>query len=299
MDQIKIKDKDLESKVESIMDIEKTLYDDKTVIVKVFLKVSEKAQKENIKSLQESNLKSFYVDNHDLDQNKNYDKYTDHINKVLEATNFEFTPWNVVNSDKVKNASKEVLGICIETLEKGIERVAVSREDGIINSRTYKAVNKPLETLDLTKTLSDHEYDELLKDLQNEVSDMVYRYYNEEIPTILVFEGVDAAGKDGAIERLIRYVDTRLKKIHDISAPNEGELARNYLWRFYKKLPEDGKLGIFSRSWYGRVMVERVEGFATENKWERAYDEILRMEKQIYDHGALILKLFIVIDKDT
>lgn len=299
MDDLKIKDEDLEKKINSIKDIEEMLYDDKTVIVKLFLNVDEKTQKNTIKELEKSELKSFYVDNHDIEQNENYDKYKEHFEKILELTNFENTPWNIIDSSKLKNASKEALGITIMEIEKGIERVAVSREDGVRNTRDYKPNEKPLEKLDLTQTITDEEYDEQLKKLQREVSDMVYKYYNAEIPTVLVFEGVDAAGKDGAIERLIRYVDPRLKKIHAISAPDQGELARNYLWRFYKKLPENGKMGIFSRSWYGRVMVERVEGFATENEWERAYDEILKFEKQIYDHGALVLKFFIVIDKDT
>ena len=126
----------------------------------------------------------------------------------------------------------------------------------------------------------------------------MYKYYEKGISTVLVFEGVDAAGKDGAIERLIKEVDPRLYTVHGISAPSKEELDHNYLWRFYKKLPQDGYVGIFSRSWYGRVMVERVEGFAKTNEWDRAYGEILDMEKEIYDHGSLVIKFFVVIDKE-
>ena len=98
---------------------------------------------------------------------------------------------------------------------------------------------------------------------------------------------------------MIKKVDPRLYTVNAISAPSKEENEYNYLWRFYNKLPEDGYTGIFSRSWYGRVMVERVEGFASTNEWARAYDEILEFEKQIAEHGSLILKFFVVIDKDT
>lgn len=299
MDDLSIDKKDLDKKINSIKDIEKTLYDDKTVIVKLFLNVSKEVQKETIQELESSDLKSFYVDIHDKKQNENYEEYKKHFENILSLTNFEITPWHIIDSNKPKNASKEALGVVIEELQRGIERVAISREDGVRLKRDYKGVNKPLDKIDLEKTIDDDEYDNSLRDLQNEAADMVLKYYNKNIPTVLVFEGVDAAGKDGAIERLIRFVDPRLKRVHAISAPDESENSRNYLWRFYKKLPENGKMAIFSRSWYGRVMVERVEGFATDNEWERAYDEILQMEKQIYDHGGLVLKFFIIIDKDT
>ena len=126
----------------------------------------------------------------------------------------------------------------------------------------------------------------------------MYKYYEKGISQVLVFEGVDAAGKDGAIERLIKDVDPRLYTVYGISAPSKEELNRNYLWRFYNKLPKDGYVSIFSRSWYGRVMVERVEGFAKVNEWDRAYEEISNMEKEIYDHGSLVIKFFVTIDKD-
>lgn len=198
----------------------------------------------------------------------------------------------------MKAASKEALGISIENMEAGIERVVTAQETGVRLQRSYKPKNKPLSELDMDKSISDEEYDSKLKTLQIEVSDLMLKYHSQGIPTVLVFEGVDAAGKDGAIYRLTRYVDPRSAKVHAISAPDQTEISYNYLWRFYKRFPRRGTMGIFSRSWYGRVMVERVEGFATDREWERAYDEMLLMEKEIYDFGGLILKYFVVIDKD-
>ena len=186
----------------------------------------------------------------------------------------------------------------LEALTIGLERVSTQRLDGKNTERSYQNNKKIIENLDLTKTITEKTYRQKKDQLEKEVKDMMFEYYKRGISTTLVFEGVDAAGKDGAIERLIKKVDPRLYTVHAISAPSKEELAHHYLWRFYDKLPEDGYVGIFSRSWYGRVMVERVEEFATTNEWDRAYGEMLEMEKEIYNHGSLILKFFVVIDKD-
>ncbi len=285
--------------VDNISTIEKVLYDDYTVIVKVFLDISQEVQKDTIDKYLHSKYNSFYVDKIDLEQNKNYDKYRKHIKFVLEESNFSFAPWNIIDSTNRKLASKDVLGLVIEELTKGIERVATKREEGIRLKRNYLPINRPIDDLDMDKSLSQEEYDNIYKKLQSEAADISYRMYIAGIPSIMVFEGVDAAGKDGAIKRLVKKMDPRLYTVHAISAPDETENSYNYLWRFFTKIPEDGFMGIFSRSWYGRVMVERIEGFAQDNEWERAYDEILDMEKQFYDHGAFLLKFFVVIDKDT
>lgn len=298
MNDLEMGKSELKTKIEFINSFEKALYDDKTVVIKYFLDVSQKEQKSRMEALENSDLKSFYIDMYDKEQNKNYDTYKAQFSKIIEKTNTDYAKWHVINAEDEKYASKETLGIALEEIEKGIERVSTHRENGVRFQRDYKAKNKPLNDLDLTKKLSDKEYDAILKDLEKEVASTVVRFHKENIPTMLVFEGMDAAGKDGAIARLIRYVDPRLYTVHTISAPDESENARNYLWRFYNRMPQDGKMGIFSRSWYGRVMVERVEGFASDNEWERAYGEMLDMEKQFYEHGGLILKYFVVIDKD-
>jgi polyphosphate kinase 2 (PPK2 family) len=113
---------------------------------------------------------------------------------------------------------------------------------------------------------------------------------------ILVFEGWDAAGKGGVIRRITAAMDARDYRVIPIAAPNDEERAHHYLWRFWRQIPGAGRMTIFDRSWYGRVLVERVEGFATEAEWTRAYAEIVDFEQQLYDHRALILKFWIHID---
>ena len=293
-----LSDKKIQERIDSIKSIEKALFDDQTIILKFFLNIDKKEQKKRIEKLEDSFKEDFYMDGLDFDQQKNYKDYEKHFKKTLKATDFPYARWEIVDSNDKKSASKEVLGLAIDRISQGMERVIRQREENENNKRDYVSSSNILQNIDLSKTISDDEYEEKKDKLQDEVAKIMYKYYQKGISQVLVFEGVDAAGKDGAIERLIKEVDPRLYKVHGISAPSKEELSRNYLWRFFTKLPKDGYIGIFSRSWYGRVMVERIEGFAKTNEWDRAYGEILDIEKQIYDHGSLVLKFFVTIDKD-
>ena len=293
-----LSDKQIQKRIDSIKSIEKALFDDQTIILKFFLNIDKKEQEKRIEKLENSFKEDFYIDGLDLDQQKNYEDYEKHFKKILDATDFSYARWDIVDSNDKKAASKEVLGLALDRISQGMERIIRQREENENVTRDYLSSSNILQNIDLSKSISDDEYKEKKDKLQDEVAKLMYKFYQKGISQVLVFEGVDAAGKDGAIERLIKEVDPRLYRVHGISAPSKEELSRNYLWRFFTKLPKDGYVGIFSRSWYGRVMVERVEGFAKTNEWDRAYGEILDMEKQIYDHGSLVLKFFVTIDKD-
>ncbi len=117
-------------------------------------------------------------------------------------------------------------------------------------------------------------------------------------PLMLVFEGPDAAGKGGAIKRMLERLDPRLLRVHSIVKPSEEEYAHHYLWRFWSKIPKRGQIAVLDRSWYGRVLVERVEGFATVKEWKRAYDEINHLERALTDDGTIMVKIFLQISKD-
>ena len=116
---------------------------------------------------------------------------------------------------------------------------------------------------------------------------------------VIGFEGWDAAGKGGAIKRLTEKMDARGYVVNPTAAPNDLEKAHHYLWRFWKNMPKDGHIAIFDRTWYGRVMVERIEGFCTQEEWKRAYKEINDMEKDLADAGAVVLKFWMQIDKKS
>lgn len=293
-----LSDKQIQKRIDSIKSIEKALFDDQTIILKFFLNVDKKEQEKRIEKLENSFKEDFYIDGLDLDQQKNYKDYEKHFKKSLDSSDFSYARWDIIDANNKKAASKEVLGLALDRISQGMERIIRQREENENVERDYISSSNILQNIDLSKSIFDDEYKEKKDKLQDEVAKLMYKFYQKGISQVLVFEGVDAAGKDGAIERLIKEVDPRLYSVHGISAPSKEELSRNYLWRFFTKLPRDGYVGIFSRSWYGRVMVERVEGFAKTNEWDRAYNEMLDMEKQIYDHGSLLLKFFVTIDKD-
>ncbi|VEI05897.1 polyphosphate kinase 2 family protein [Kurthia zopfii] len=160
-------------------------------------------------------------------------------------------------------------------------------------------MNQKIENLQLDKHLKNNKaYKKELKKLQLEMLNIQQFLFQNNIGIIIAFEGMDAAGKGGAIKRLTERLDPRGFVVHPIAAPKEHELRHNHLQRFWRKLPMRGSIGIFDRTWYGRVLVERIEGFATKDEWTRAYDEINQFEKVLTDDRYILIKFWIHISKD-
>jgi polyphosphate kinase 2 (PPK2 family) len=155
-----------------------------------------------------------------------------------------------------------------------------------------------LETVDLTRTLDRQTYVREVTRRQIQLRELGYQVYLQKRPVVLVFEGWDAAGKGGAIKRITEKLDPRGYVVYPISAPQGEDRTRHYLYRFWSQLPERGQIAIFDRSWYGRVLVERVEGFAAEAEWKRAYKEINSFERQLRDFGAILAKFWIHISRE-
>jgi polyphosphate kinase 2 (PPK2 family) len=153
------------------------------------------------------------------------------------------------------------------------------------------------ERLSPRKFSGKREYREVLDALQRDMLDLQMRLLRSKRSLVLVFEGPDAAGKGGVIRRVVEKLDPRVVRVHPVGKPTDEELARHYLWRFWTRLPRRGEMCIFDRSWYGRVLVERVEGFATEAEWRRAYAEINTFEKWLVDDGAVMMKFYLHISK--
>lgn len=155
-----------------------------------------------------------------------------------------------------------------------------------------------LNTVDLSLTMDQEEYTANLVKYQVALFRLGYQVYVQQRPVVIVFEGWDAAGKGGAIRRVTEKLDPRGYSVYSIAAPQGDDATHHYLWRFWRRLPEAGQIAIFDRSWYGRVMVERIEGFCSETDWKRAYREINQFERQLVDHGAIVFKFWIHISKD-
>ena len=155
-----------------------------------------------------------------------------------------------------------------------------------------------LETVDLTRALNREAYVREMTRRQIQIRELGYQVYLKKRPVVIVFEGWDAAGKGGAIKRITEKLDPRGYVVYPISAPQGEDKTRHYLYRFWRRLPERGQIAIFDRSWYGRVLVERVEGFAKEDEWKRAFKEINSFERQLIDFGAILAKFWIHISRE-
>ena len=171
----------------------------------------------------------------------------------------------------------------------------------VIQNKSYiLRETKPLKSIDLKgKEISDTEYKTKLKKLQKELKKLENKIYINKIPVIIAYEGWDAAGKGGNIKRLASALDPRSYEVFPIASPSFEEKNRHFLWRFWTRLPKTGHTAIYDRTWYGRVMVERLEGFCSENDWQRAYNEINEFEQDFVDWGAIVIKFWVQIDKDT
>ncbi len=154
-----------------------------------------------------------------------------------------------------------------------------------------------LENIDLKVRLTRAEYDKQLDRLQNELHLLGWQVYQQRRPVMWVFEGWDAAGKGGVIKRLTERLDPRGYIVHPIAAPAGDDKVRHYLFRFWRRLPEAGQIALFDRSWYGRVLVERVEGFCTEAAWRRAYGEINAFERDFVEFGGILCKFWMHISQ--
>ena len=155
-----------------------------------------------------------------------------------------------------------------------------------------------LETLDLSQKLDREEYIRQLARRQIQVRELGWQVYQQRRPVVLVFEGWDAAGKGGVIKRITEKLDPRGFVVYPISAPDGEDKTKHYLYRFWRRLPERGTMAIFDRSWYGRVLVERVEGFAKENEWKRAFKEINAFERQLHDFDTVVVKFWLHISRE-
>lgn len=290
-----------------INSFERQLAADGNVIIKLFLCIDKKEQKKRFKKLMEVRSSSWRVSEDDLKRNKNFDVYKEMSDEMLEYTDTAYAPWTIVEAMDREFATVKIYTAVIEALKAAIRRKA----EGSASDTNVSHVPVPaseyddevlrtssLKKVDLSLSLERDEYKKELKELQRRIEELHGELYRRRIPMILGFEGWDAGGKGGAIKRLTDRMDPRGYIVHPTASPNDIEKVHHYLWRFWNHVPKDGHIAIFDRTWYGRVMVERIEGFCTREEWQRAYQEINEMEKQFAEHGAIVLKFWMQIDKD-
>lgn len=295
---------------QEINTFERTLTDDGAVLIKFFLYISQKEQKKRFDKLMGSRETAWRVSKEDLKRNKDYHRYKAMNEEMLEKTETEYAPWTIIEAEDRRFATAKIYATVVEKLS---EKVTAKKEEMILTRERKTAGEEPqawhpeedkdldstvLSKVDLSLAYTKDEYKEKLKKLQDRMEILHSEVYRQRIPVVLGFEGWDAGGKGGAIKRLTEPMDPRGYLVSPTASPTPAEKSHHYLWRFWKAMPKNGHITIFDRTWYGRVMVERIEGFCTKEEWQRAYREINDMEAHLAHSGAIVLKFWMQIDKD-
>jgi polyphosphate:AMP phosphotransferase len=297
-----------EGHVRDITNFEQQLADGGMLILKFFFYVSKKTLKKRLEQRRSAVFDTEFFSDESGEIPIKFNQYLDTMESTIEKTDVEGAPWTIIEAEDKKFAVVKTLVTIIKALghvcSLQADRGAPAGATGPANSAGISSpVGLDLDTsvlanVNLTKSLSPSEYRENLEKYKEKTLDLQYALYTKKIPLIIVFEGWDAAGKGGNIKRLTQHLNPRGYSVKSIAAPNDFEKAHHYLWRFIRDLPEPGHIMIFDRSWYGRVLVERVEGYCTEVEWRRAYHEINEMEQMLVDYGAILVKFWLQIDKD-
>ncbi len=285
-----------------IQQFERQLADAGTVLVKFWLHVDKREQKVRFRKLKKDEATAWKVGKSERRQHRNYGEWLEAVEEMLQRTSTAEAPWTVIEAHQGRFARVKVLETVVRTVESELERRSIGP----------KPVPKPmpepppsptreqtiLDRVDLNLSLSRDDYEDELDQLQKRLFRLEHELYMARIPAVVVYEGWDAAGKGGNIKRLTRGLDPRGYEVVPVMAPTPEEKARHYLWRFWREVPKAGHITVFDRSWYGRLMVERVEGFCTEDEWRRAYREINEFEHQLADFGTAIVKFWLHIDPE-
>ncbi|MCX7970088.1 MAG: polyphosphate:AMP phosphotransferase [Negativicutes bacterium] len=283
---------------------ERQLADDGCVVLKFFLHISKKEQGKRFRALEANKSTAWRVTAEDWRHHKEYDDYLRMYDAMLVHTNHHYAPWTVIEAQDTRYATLKVFRHLIDALEKQIAAVRqaagrpAEKPHIDINDGSWRWESSMLERADLSLTMSRDEYRQQLKKYQKRLLEIEHEIYERRIPVVIVYEGWDAAGKGGNIKRLTENLDPRGYEVIPVSAPSREEFSHHYQWRFWRALPKAGHIAIFDRSWYGRVLVEPIEGFCTAGEWQRAYQEINEMEETWANFGTVIFKFWLHIDKE-
>lgn len=283
-----------------IKNFERQLDDSGIAIVKIFLTVPKKIQAKRFEKLEANPKTSWRVRPKDWKRHRQYKPHMDKVLQMVEETDAPYARWEIVDTANIRKAAIKIYHTIIEKLEAAIRDKERSKalEKPDYEWIPYRGKNY-LDKVKLAPAMDRAEYKVELKKRQESIHEIVHEIYTAKIPVVLVYCGWDAAGKGGCIKRLVQGIDPRSYHVTPVGAPTKDELRHHYLWRFWKRMPRRGSIEIFDRSWYGRVLVERVESLCSNREWKRSYQEINEMESYLADFGTVILKYWLHIDKET
>ena len=289
---------DLDERMDQINRFEAMLVNEGALVLKFWFHLSKDGQKQRLKALEKNPRTAWRVTKYSWERLKTYDKLQEAAGHVLRMTNTPWAPWIVVEGTDDKYRSLTVGKIILDALQK---RLADTRDQNYPVAPPFAPKSDNLDVLtalDLTQQLDKKTYSEQLAKYQGRLSELVRHPDFRKHSLILAFEGSDAAGKGGSIRRVTAAIDARQYQIIPVAAPTEEERAQPYLWRFWRQIPRVGRVSIFDRTWYGRVLVERVEGYCAEADWLRAYSEINDFEHELHRDGAIVIKFWLQISDE-
>ncbi len=290
-------------RLDEIRAFETMLADDGALIIKFWMHLGKKAQEKRFKTLEKDPLRSWRVTEKDWEHWKRYEDFIAAAERIITRTSTGEAPWHIIEGGdecyRSLTVGEKLLAAIRRRIDEEERRRALEEAQGNGEAPPPAAPRvSVLSSLDMSQTLDKDDYRKQLVGYQGELNRLSRIARAKGVSTALVFEGPDAAGKGGAIRRATAALDMRSVQVIPIAAPTDEESAQHYLWRFWRHLSRAGRFTFFDRSWYGRVLVERVEGFASEQEWRRAFAEINQFEQQLSDHGIVLTKFWIHITKE-
>jgi polyphosphate:AMP phosphotransferase len=293
-----IKTAKLDQHIDEILRFEQMLADEGTLLLKFWLHLSKKGQKKRFKELAKHHSTAWRVTETDWKHLEMYGKFQSTAEHILRATSTAEAPWLIVEGGDERYRNLTIGRAIHDSIRRRLDEPAKPRSVRAAPRLTPIDDVNILDRLDLSQTIDKDTYKDELADQQGRLNRLSRHKRFDKLSVVCAFEGSDAAGKGGAIRRVTQALDARKYDVVPIAAPTDEEKARPYLWRFWRNLPERGRMTIFDRSWYGRVLVERVENFCAEADWMRAYGEINDFEEQLVKNNTVVVKFWLQISKE-
>jgi polyphosphate:AMP phosphotransferase len=289
----------MEREMERIRDFETMLVNEGVLVLKFWMHLAKDLQKKRMKAIEKDPLTSWRITKQDWENFERYDAFRKVSARAIQLTSTAEAPWTLVEATDHRHQLITVGRHILENLRARLDEAQPAAPAAHIPPvrRVAEEVN-PLRALDLSGKLEKKEYETELERWQGDLARLTRTKAFQKRSLVCVFEGMDAAGKGGGIRRVVAALDAGRVKVVPVAAPTEEERAQPYLWRFWRQLPRAGSATLFDRSWYGRVLVERVEGFARDADWMRAYEEINGFEDQMHRSGIVVAKFWLQISQE-
>ncbi len=287
--------KDWMRSFEEINQFERTLVENGTVLVKLFLHISKKEQKKRLQALSRDRYQRWKVEKKDLRNHKHYREWTKIYDDAFARTSTPHAPWTILEAEDRRFATVKTVETILAAVESRLKSLKTAAPAPAL-PRLRTNPRLILERVDLSRKLDPKDYKVQLAKYQARFRELTQKLYTRRIPCVLAFEGWDASGKGGSIKRLVAPLDPRAYDVIPISVPRGEEFTHHYLWRFWRHFPKAGHIAVFDRTWYGRIFIERVDKL-TGDAWKRGYREIREMEEQMISYGTVLCKFWIHISK--